>query len=247
MQTSLERKVMSAATAVTAASGPIGDEAGSMGARDVTEIPNGYDPADLPEPRDRRLPRSHGHLALTFMGRFYSSHDPSTALRGMALARGAGIEVSLDVVGPDAPWVVSLVESLGLSDVVRFHGYRPHAEALRIVAAGDVALVTLASMPGTAAIYPGKLFEYLGMGMPVLLVGPTDGVSARLIGEAGAGTTVGPADEQAVAGALAELAAAAQQGTLPSPDPVVVARFQRRALTQQLAGVLDHSVAGGRL
>ncbi len=89
-QRALERRVMTAAFAATATSVPISEEARSMGARSAVAIFNGYDPDDLPPRALERASREKGRLALAFMGRFYSSHNPSTALRGIALARQAG-------------------------------------------------------------------------------------------------------------------------------------------------------------
>ncbi len=241
----LEREVMSRAAVVTAASDSFADEARSYGATRAVTITNGYDAADLPERPTREVggPHSGGlALRLAFMGRFYATTDPTSLFEGIARARAEGVEVTLDVVGPDAPAARATAESLGLGDAVRFLGYQPHARALEIVAEADVAVLTLAALDGTAGVYPGKVFEYLGMGMPVLLVGPPEGVSAHLVREAGAGEVVRPDDPAAVADALRRLAEKTAAGTLPTPEPAVLSRFERRTLARELARELDEAV-----
>jgi hypothetical protein len=98
--------------------------------------------------------------------------------------------------------------------------------------------------PGAQAVYTGKLFEYLGMGIPILLVGPVDGVAAELVREAGAGRVVAWEDAPGCARALVELAEAKARGERPpAPDPDVVRRFDRREQASVLASVLDRVTA----
>lgn len=239
----LERATLAAADAVTAVSEVIAEEARSLGARRVLVVPNGFDPEDLPP----RAPDRAGPLRLAFMGRLYRALDPATLVEGLGLAlRGGrlGEGFAVDVVGPPSAEAEALVRRHGLGEVVRFHGFKPHAEALGVVAAADAALVSVGQRPGAEGIYTGKLFEYVGMGVPVLLVGPADGVAARLLHEAGAGRVTRPGDAPALAEAVASLAEEKRSGGIRSePDPAVVARFERGRQAAQVAAVLD-SLAG---
>jgi glycosyltransferase involved in cell wall biosynthesis len=239
----LERRVLSSAAAVTCVSEPIAAEARELGARDVSVVPNGFDPADLPvwspEP---------GDLRLAFMGHMYVPvTDPAPLLDAMVLAAavaGPGARVTLDIIGPAAPFVADEVAVRGMQDRVRFLGYRPHAEALRLVAGADAGVVLIGDAPGSRAIYTGKIFEYLGVGIPVLLIGPTDGVAADLVREAGAGRVVAYGEPGRCAETLVELADAKSRGeTPPAPDPAVVGRFDRREQAAVLASILERATA----
>jgi glycosyltransferase involved in cell wall biosynthesis len=238
----LERRVMRSAALVTCLSGPVAREAREMGARRAVVLPNGFDPADVPtwspEP---------GALRMVFMGTMYRPlTDPAPLLAAMAAADPStpAAAASLRFVGVEPTWVVEDVASLGLQDRVSFLGYRPHAEALALVARADVGVVLLNDMPGSKAVYTGKLFEYLGMGIPILVLGPEDGVAADLVREARAGWTVAYCDVPAAAALVAELAARkAGEGIALDPDPGVVGRYDRRRQAAALAGLLDE-VAG---
>ena len=233
-----ERTVIRQAAAITTVSQPIADEVTALGAADVTVLPNGFDPTELP-----RYDPAPGPLRIAFMGRFYGATDPGPFFDGAAIAIRDDPECAdlcIDIVGQASDRVRKAVESRGLRAHVVLHGFLPHVEALTVISAADVGLVVLSDLPGSEAVYTGKLFEYLGMGLPVLLVGPVDGVGARLVHESGGGTVVPYGDAAAVARALGELARAKEQeGALRSPDSNVVGRFDRREQAAVLAGVLD--------
>lgn len=237
----LEREVMTSAAAAVTVSDPITAEALEMGARHAITVPNGFDPADLPhwEPQG-------GPLRIAFMGRFYGSTDPTPFFDGVALAvrrGGPASDLVIDVLGQMSAFVKGAVSSRGLEEHIVYHGFRPHAEALRIVSAADAGLVALTDHPGAEANYTGKLFEYLGMGLPVLLVAPSRGVAAALVRDAHAGYAIPYGDTEAVADALDEMAAAKAAGTgHHRPVDSVVAAFDRRRQAARIAALLDSVV-----
>jgi glycosyltransferase involved in cell wall biosynthesis len=236
-----EAEVLHAADLVLAVSDPIAEQATAAGARRVVVIPNGFDPLDLPAWRP-----SAGPLRIAFMGRLYATTDPTPFLDALALVKtrgSAGHSVHLEIVGQVAGPPMNAVASRGLTDSVTVHGFRPHAEALEVVARADAGLVIIADQPGAESIYSGKLFEYLGMGVPVLLCGPTTGVAASLVREANAGAVVAYRDVEAIADALDGLALAKSRGeTAPVADAGVVARFDRRVQAARIGELLSEIV-----
>lgn len=233
------RQAIGGADAAVAVSEPIAAEARELGAPHALVLPNGYDPDDLP-PRD---PDPTGPLRLAFMGRLYHAADPETLLEGIALAVRSSADVLVDIVGPPSSVAESSAARLGIGSRVRFHGFRPHAEALRLVADADAALISFRPAPGVEGVYGGKLFEYLGLGVPIVLLGPPAGVAARLIQEARAGW-VSPAGDAAALGELvSRLAAEKERGVLrTNPDVNVVRRYERRRQAAEVARLLDSLV-----
>lgn len=241
----LERETLAAAAAVAVVSEAIGREVREMGATGAVEVvPNGYDADTLPE----LAPDPGAPLSLAFMGRFYALTDPEHFLRALALALsrgGAASRARLTVVGPENQRALALVAELGLEAHVRFLGYLAHAEALAEVARADAGVVLIADAPGTEAIYTGKLFEYLGMGLLVLVMGPSAGAAATLVREARAGFTVGSSDIEATADLIEELASRKASGALAlSPDTELVASFARPALAERFVALVEAAVGG---
>jgi len=236
-----EADVLRAADLVIAVSEPIAEQATGAGARRVVVIPNGFDPPDLPA-----WSPAPGPLRIAFMGRFYATTDPTPFLDALALVKARGSaahDARLEIVGQVSQPLIDAVSSRRLTDRVAMHGFRPHREALKMVAQADAGLVVITERPGAESIYSGKLFEYLGMGVPVLLCGPTTGVAASLVREAGAGTVVAYHDVEAIADALDVLELAKSRGVSShGPDAAVVARFDRRVQAARVGGLLSELI-----
>jgi glycosyltransferase involved in cell wall biosynthesis len=143
------------------------------------------------------------------------------------------------VVGPEFPWVDEAAAAYGVADAVRSLGYLPHASALQEVARADAGLIVLADVPGSRGIYSSKLFEYLGVGVPVLLVGPRDCAAADVVRESGAGTVASVGDTDEIARAIVALADAKAAGRPAlQADPRVVRRFDRKAQVDELSQII---------
>ncbi len=199
-------------------------------------IPNGVDPADLPAadgspPADR--------FRLSFVGTLYGPIDlaPVMAALERLVADGAidPARFELRIVGN------VMIAGLAAPDGIRMEqtGYVSHARA---VAEMRDASALLLYVPEESLAPSGKLFEYLAAERPVLCVTRPDNLAARLVEEWDAGVAAAPSDVPAVAGALHTLYARWDAGTLSPPAGArerVLARYSRRELTRQLAGVLD--------
>jgi glycosyltransferase involved in cell wall biosynthesis len=238
----LERRVMTVAAAVVAVSEPLAEEARQLGAVRTLVMPNGFDPAQTPAWH----PNAGGPPTVAFMGRFYGVTDPTPFFEGLALALdgGTGPDLRVEIVGPESPRVAQLVDRLGLQGRVRVHGYKPHAQALDIVSRADAGLLSIADREGAKAVYSSKLFEYLGIGVPVLLVGPLDGAAAALVSEARAGVVVAPGDVRGIAEMLLRLAEEKTAGRpITEPDPEVRARYEYPRQAAALGRLLDEATA----
>ena len=82
---------------------------------------------------------------------------------------------------------------------------------------------------------PGKLFEYLATGVPVLALGDPEGDSARILKEAEAGQVIRHGDQM---GIQAQLRAhvSIEKSTVKLES---LSKFSRKNLTHQLARILD--------
>lgn len=92
----------------------------------------------------------------------------------------------------------------GLSNVV-FQGMQPKDMMPRIWSLCHVALVHLKNDPAFAEVIPSKIFEAMGMGLPVLLVAP-EGEASRIVQSDGCGLWVQAADPDALAESARRLA-----------------------------------------
>jgi glycosyltransferase involved in cell wall biosynthesis len=131
--------------------------------------------------------------------------------------------------------------------VVTLHGYISHADSIELMRTANLLFLPMQNMREgvRATIVPGKTYEYLAAGTPILGALP-EGDARDILTEAGNAALVLPDDVEAMARAIAEAVARFQSGERPpGPDPDVVARFEYRRLAAELASVFDRVL--GRL
>lgn len=74
-----------------------------------------------------------------------------------------------------------------LSRVVQFIGHVPHSRLLEIYGQTDLQLLVLAHTAIAPGNLPGKFFEYLASGNPILAIGPVEGDAAGVLMETRSG------------------------------------------------------------
>ena len=131
-----------------------------------------------------------------------------------------------------------LVRRHGLAEHVVFSGNCPHRESVEALCRARVLLLLEQDSDRGRLILPGKVFEYLRAGRPILGIVPKGGAADHLIRETGAGRVADPSRPDEIAEAIDLL--------LDRSDfePATVQRFERRELTRELARALDQSVTG---
>jgi hypothetical protein len=110
-----------------------------------------------------------------------------------------------------------------------------------------VLLLVANTTPGAEATVPGKLFEYLAVGRPVLAVAPPDSATADVLNQTGGGWLAPSGDPEAIVRVLRQSFHAhlsAGRGHPNLADPGRVARFDRRLLSGDLARIFDQAAAG---
>jgi glycosyltransferase involved in cell wall biosynthesis len=229
----------------------------------VVTIPNGFDASDFAGPAPER---SDGAFRIVHAGAVHT--DPnSKAIRRLLGGEARGLDIStrshlvlLRAVAAALRARPELRPTLEVhlagvigegdravlpEDVVHAHGYLPHAQTLALLRSADLLFLPMHDLPAGARsrIVPGKTYEYLGAGRPILGALP-DGDARDLLVEAGNAVLCRPGDVEAMARLILEQVARAARGEpVPAPRADVLARYERRALTTRLAAVFDE-VAG---
>jgi glycosyltransferase involved in cell wall biosynthesis len=133
---------------------------------------------------------------------------------------------------------------LGRTGSVRTLGYLAHDETLDLLRAADLLFLPMQELPPgqRATIVPGKTYEYLGAGRPILAAVP-DGDARDILCAAGNAFLVRPSDVDGMTRAVAAAYRRAQSGReAHTPRREVVARYEYAALAADLAGVFSDVV-----
>lgn len=240
--------------------------------RRIVTIPNGYDASDFsgppPAPMGDRFRIVHTGFLHTSLGRrFEDSRRIRRVLGGgvegvdllarshvfllkavdLAMTEDPRLRDELEVVfaGRLSRDDVSLLETA--SKVARAPGYLPHDESVRLVRSADLLFLPMQDLPAgrRATIVPGKTYEYLASGRPILAAVP-EGDARDLLAAAGNALICRPRDVVAMARAIHEQVGRWRRGEeSPGPDPALLRQYERRELANRLASLFD-TVVGGR-
>lgn len=209
-------------------------------------ITNGFDPADFTGlvPRRNAGPEK---IALTHTGWFYGRRRPDSLFRALALLNphhGLGQDVVLQLVGDptyEGRPLLEIAAQYGVAERVQVVGEVAHREALEYGRGSDIQLVVGFSGPGSDLQVPAKLFEYFGVGRPVLALATAGSAIADIVVRSGIPAEVcDPDNPEAIAAAVTRLALRRSETAFCQSNgngPLV--QFHRRAQVARLAGLLD--------
>jgi glycosyltransferase involved in cell wall biosynthesis len=238
----------------------------------VVSIPNGFDRADFefaPPPRtDGAFRIVHTGYLHTELGR---RHQRAAQLRRFL----GGVTNDVDILTRSHIYLLDAVEDLiaerpelrsqieihlagvlsdadrdvsGRSEIVRMLGYLPHRETIALMKTADLLFLPMQNLPAgrRVGIIPGKTYEYLASGNPILAAIP-DGDVRELLIDVGNAFICRPDDVEAMRRIVLDQVERKRSGVAPpAQNPGVVERYERRRLTEELAGVFDE-VAAKRL
>jgi len=217
----LERRVVERADAILFATRTNRDEYaahyGSRLAHKFHVVCNGCDPQEFRAVQ--QLPVPTGQFVLLHAGSLYGARTPVPLFRAIAAAlRSGGISrdgFRLRLIGAQnaAADFPSVAAALGVKDVVEFVPRMRRQEILDEMARASCLLVL---QPGTTVSIPGKLYEYLAVGRPILALSE-EGETSDLVRQSGLGIAVAPDDEAAIERALCDLVSNRYRALPPPP------------------------------
>jgi glycosyltransferase involved in cell wall biosynthesis len=238
-----------------------------LGARTVVQIPNGFDASDFAspaaEPDSDRFRIVHAGSLHTAAGR----EGRGRALVRRALGGSAPIDVltrshvyllramaQLREAEPDLGRELELHLAGNLTAADRraagpdsvLHGYLPHRRSVELLRSADLLFLPMQNLPAghRATIVPGKTYEYLGSGRPVLAAVP-DGDAHDLITASANAWACRPDDVAGMAEILRrELLHKRAHGRRPDTPRPELARHERRRLGAELAALVDELCPG---
>jgi hypothetical protein len=231
----LEKEVLQAADAIIVTSATTKTEFESLTSRPITVITNGYDTTTEPSLQ------LDAKFSLAHIGSLLSARNPIVLWEALSELLKEVPELAqhlqLKFIGTTSQEVKDTLEKLGLLTYVRDYGYVSHDEAVKHQKESQVLLLIEIDSPETKLILPGKLFEYLVSGRPILAMGPAGSDFASIIQETQSGAFFTYDQKTAVKNYISSCFTAYKNGSLQS-IAVGVEKYARKNLTQQLAQLL---------
>jgi glycosyltransferase involved in cell wall biosynthesis len=136
-------------------------------------------------------------------------------------------------------------EAVGSSSVVKMLGYVSHADSVALIRSADLLFLPMHSLPRgvRAGLVPGKTYEYLASGRPILAAVP-EGDARDILAASGNAFICRPSDTAAMQEILTDRIASFLAGKLdPQPVGDVADRYEYSRLAGELASFFDEVLA----
>ena len=160
-----------------------------------------------PRPIDQDLAAAwdlEGRFVVGYVGTHGIAHALDNVLDAAEhLADNQDIRFLLVGAGAERDVLVAEAERRGIGNIV-FAPAQAKERMAGVWSLCDVALVHLKDLPLFTGVIPSKLFEAMGMGLPILLAAP-DGEAARIVRDHDCGLCVAAQDPAALAAAVRRL------------------------------------------
>ena len=233
----LEKGVLDAASAIVTVTKPLQAEFQEMTSTPVHCITNGFDESDF-----EQVIEPDGFFNITHTGLFASDGNPEILWKVLSdksasESRFAGM-LRIRLAGKNDKEITDAIVKAGLAANLRDIGYIDHQRAVREQKNASLLILPLRKEPEYRATLPGKLFEYLASGRPVLGIGQTDGAMARVLNSTKAGVVFNWDDEASIRKYIDICWERFNNDTLKA-DTENIEQFSRRALTARMAALMD--------
>ena len=148
----------------------------------IHTITAGFDPEDFAESRtSANYKNNNSKFIISFTGLFYKSFRPNNFIRAISelIKEGkiAREKIWIRFVGANTP---NELDSVDEYSILEFTGFVPRKQAIAYLAQSDALLLLLSKERGKDVI-PSKIFEYIGIGKPVLALVPSNSTVGEII------------------------------------------------------------------
>lgn len=211
----------------------------------VHHLPNGFDSADFPTVEVLEK----NHFTVTYTGSMYGKRNPGTFFSAVALLVETGAvdpaRIRLQFIGRFGTEVRPMFDHPLLKESIVVHEYMAHAASVRHLFQSDALLMVVDDFKGNEEIVPGKVYEYIGSGRPIITLAP-EGAVTQVVEETASGRCARSRDIDGIADIFLDFYLQWEAGTLGTAQHRDdVARFERREVTRRLAALLDEMAGGG--
>lgn len=231
----LEQKVLQKADHIIVTSPTTKTEFEAITSKPITVITNGYDVEQVEKkPLDEKFTIAH-------IGSFLSERNPRIlwkAIKDLTKENPSfKADLQIKLAGVVSQEVKAAITEFKLEAYVTDLGYLSHHNSVMEQRTAQVLLLIESNSEETRSILPGKLYEYMVSGRPVLAFGHELSDIKGIVTRTNCGVFCDYSDLEKVKQTLLEYYQSYKEGNLKA-HPIGLQEFSRKNLTQKLASII---------
>lgn len=207
----------------------------------ISIIRIGYDEALF---KDQRT-ASTGYFVVSYIGSVAGYYQPEIFFKAIAPLAKANSKIIIQFAGVSSPVIKELIEQYELQANFKDLGYVNHDTAVLLMRQSTALLLINPVTKDEAMVIPGKIYEYLAAGKPIINITKKESETTRLIQQCGAGQTFERTQVAELEQHLTKLYQAWLRNDMAqfAPDPQAVKAFSHNSIAAQLHQVLQGVMA----
>jgi len=242
-----ERKVLNNAVVITSISQLYikEDFANKVSSKKCINIPNGYDESDFSNFSHKGIQKDTKKFVIMHLGAVGQERNPTNLFKSIKVLASSGKinakNFSLVFIGNIDSSVKTSIEEYKISEFVKMIPYLPHNEALKYTQYANIMMLLVTQSERNRRILPGKTFEYMRTGKPILALGPIDGEVARIITHTNTGIVISYDNFGKIYNTILYFYNLWKENKLKmNPISNKILAYSRKNLTQKLATVFEN-------
>lgn len=230
-----EKTILNTADTILVTSFKTQKEFSELTKRPIHVITNGYDDMNI-----QKISLSEKFL-VSHIGSLLSDRNPKILWQVFSELVTENEEFANDFqlcfAGKFSEDVEQEIRAFGLGRYIINRDYITHNEAIELQRSSQILLLIEINSKETESIIPGKLFEYMVSGRPILAIGPKGWDAVQIIRETNTGKSFSYDEHQQLKATIWEWYQLFKIRSLKT-TPIGLAPYHRKKLTQKLADLI---------
>lgn len=235
----LERSVLKEADKVITVSWNWAKDLEAIGKRKIEIITNGFDEDDFSASGSTQPDTK---FSLSHIGSLNGDRNAENFWVALKELCNDDAQFKTDLIirliGKNDFSVYQSIEQNGLNNQLEKIEYIPHGETGKYQQRSSVLLLFLNNTPNVLGIIPGKLFEYLAARRPILVIGNSNGDSARIVTETNAGAICDFEEKEKMKTTIKDFYTRWKKNEL-TVSAAAIEKYSRKTIAQKFAVLLN--------
>lgn len=201
-------------------------------------ITNGFDPQDYMGIKKEKI---DDNFNLNYFGTLPPESNPISVLKAILQLYKKGItDIKMNFWGNILEEVKEQLIKLDDSKIVKVNQHTSHPKVIELMVDSSMLLLMINNVKNNEGIITAKIFEYIGSGVTILGIGPTESEPAKILQETGSGKMFQYDEVNKIADHIEKIYKLWKQGK--EIESKNIEKYSCVNLTKKLAAVLERNI-----